>query len=96
MKVKHLSSTVVAAKQGSSFNNQELSLCCLQYLEQECCINVSEVFSSCTAECTEEGLDQLAVPWESGFTLVEMPHLTTSALKTGLQTVIRLGDSSLM
>jgi hypothetical protein len=66
IKFKHLSSTAVAAEQGISFNNQELSLCSLQYLEQECCINVSEVFSFHSAECTDEGLDQLVVRRESG------------------------------
>ena len=41
------------AEQGIHFNNQELSLCCLQYLDHECCINVSEVLSFHAAECTE-------------------------------------------
>jgi hypothetical protein len=66
IKVKHLSSTAVAAEQGIRFNNQDLSLCSLQYLEQECWTNVSEVFSFHTAECTDEGFDQLVVHRESG------------------------------
>ena len=71
------------------------SLCCLQYLEQECCINVSEVLIFMLLSALRRALISLHCPGSQVLTLVEMPHLSISAWRRCLQMGVRLGHQFL-